>query len=529
MKTAVIGENAEGVITYNPSLVGLLSHYGAVPRACRPYRRQTKGKIERPYRYIREDFFLARTFRDLDDLNAQFDDWRTTVANARVHATTRRVVEEHFAEERPALIAHPAMPYSAVLTIERRVSHEGMVSVGGNLYSVPDTTRKRLLDVQSHPQEIRIFENGALDRRSSRRSKARTSAASIPPTARHRRPQRWRPHRSASASARSASTMPWHAGWPARGPRRERDPGPHPHQPGRLAHAQRPRGPRPYGAPDRARRAHRTRGDRRPPRRGACHPREPPHRRRPQDFPPHPAEDARGLRLLLPALPRPRPHPGARPARLRRQRRGRALPGPARHRQEPSRHRPGRRRGQGRTGASTAPRLAEIVEALGRAEREGRLTERLRFYGRPALLIVDEIGYLPITAGGANLFFQLVNARYEKGAMILTSNRGFAEWGEVFGDPVVATALLDRLLHHAVVVQIEGASYRLRAHADLMPGPHPQSRRHHPSAATTAPRTPTEERSAGSLSPADHRARHVGNFTSALLGEIPIRHLQMAR
>jgi DNA replication protein DnaC len=113
--------------------------------------------------------------------------------------------------------------------------------------------------------------------------------------------------------------------------------------------------------------------------------------------------------------------------------------------------------------------LAEIVEALGRAEREGRLAERLRSYARPALLIVDEIGYLPITAGGANLFFQLVNARYERGAMILTSNRGFAEWGEVFGDPVVATALLDRLLHHAVVVQIEGASYRLRAHADLMP------------------------------------------------------------
>ena len=73
--------------------------------------------------------------------------------------------------------------------------------------------------------------------------------------------------------------------------------------------------------------------------------------------------------------------------------------------------------------------------------------------------------YLPITQGGANLFFQFVNARYKKGAMILTSNRGFAEWG----DPVVATALLDRLLHHAVVVQIEGASYRLRGHTDLIP------------------------------------------------------------
>ena len=71
--------------------------------------------------------------------------------------------------------------------------------------------------------------------------------------------------------------------------------------------------------------------------------------------------------------------------------------------------------------------------------------------------------------GGGNLFFQLVNARYEKGAMILTSNRGFAEWGEIFGDSVVATALLDRLLHHAVVFQIEGSSYRLREHADLLP------------------------------------------------------------
>ena len=71
--------------------------------------------------------------------------------------------------------------------------------------------------------------------------------------------------------------------------------------------------------------------------------------------------------------------------------------------------------------------------------------------------------------GGGNLFFQLVNARYERGAMILTSNRGFAEWGEVFGDPVVATALLDRLLHHAAVVQIEGSSYRLRQHTDLVP------------------------------------------------------------
>jgi DNA replication protein DnaC len=113
--------------------------------------------------------------------------------------------------------------------------------------------------------------------------------------------------------------------------------------------------------------------------------------------------------------------------------------------------------------------LVDIVASLAKAERDGVLRERIRYLCRPALLVADEIGYLPITPGGGNLFFQLVNARYERGAMILTSNRGFGEWGEIFGDPVVATALLDRLLHHAVVIQIEGSSYRLRQHADLVP------------------------------------------------------------
>lgn len=113
--------------------------------------------------------------------------------------------------------------------------------------------------------------------------------------------------------------------------------------------------------------------------------------------------------------------------------------------------------------------LAEIIGSLLKAEREGLLAQRLRFFARPALLIVDEVGYLPLAPGGANLFFQLVNVRYERGAMILTSNRGFADWGEIFGDAVVASALLDRLLHHAVVVQNEGSSYRLREHAALLP------------------------------------------------------------
>ncbi len=113
--------------------------------------------------------------------------------------------------------------------------------------------------------------------------------------------------------------------------------------------------------------------------------------------------------------------------------------------------------------------LAELVDNLIQAERIGRLQARMRSYVHPSLLIVDEIGFLPITPGGASLFFQLVNARYEKGAMILTSNLGFADWGEMFGDPVMATALLDRLLHHSVVVTITGHSYRLREHMELIP------------------------------------------------------------
>jgi DNA replication protein DnaC len=123
--------------------------------------------------------------------------------------------------------------------------------------------------------------------------------------------------------------------------------------------------------------------------------------------------------------------------------------------------------------------LADIIGSLAKAEREGTLRERIRFLCRPQLLVVDEIGYLPVIPGGGNLFFQLVNARYERGAMILTSNRGFGEWDQVFGDSVVAAALLDRLLHHAVVVRIEGASYRLRRHAELLPD-------------TAAPRQPAQ-------------------------------------
>lgn len=163
MKTAVLGERGDdSPIVYNDKLIKLGLHYGFAPRACRPYRAKTKGKIERPYRYIRADFFLARRFANLEDMNRQLRLWLDTVANARLHGTTARIVAEHFAVEREQLLALPAGRFEAVLRTERRVSHEGMVSVGGNLYSVPDGTRSRVLEVETTADRVRIHEGTQL-------------------------------------------------------------------------------------------------------------------------------------------------------------------------------------------------------------------------------------------------------------------------------------------------------------------------------------------------------------------------------
>ena len=102
-----------------------------------------------------------------------------------------------------------------------------------------------------------------------------------------------------------------------------------------------------------------------------------------------------------------------------------------------------------------------LVAQLMRAESEGHLEERLTHLTKPKLLIIDELGYLPFERRAAHLLFQLVNRRYERGSMILTSNQPVGNWGEVFGDAVLATAILDRLLHHSHVITIKGESYRL--------------------------------------------------------------------
>lgn len=106
--------------------------------------------------------------------------------------------------------------------------------------------------------------------------------------------------------------------------------------------------------------------------------------------------------------------------------------------------------------------LEQLMTKLNRARKENRLDRQLQQLTYPKVLILDEIGYLPLSRDEASLFFRLVARRYERASIILTSNKSFVDWGEIFSDPVLATAILDRLLHHSTTINIKGESYRLK-------------------------------------------------------------------
>ena len=111
---------------------------------------------------------------------------------------------------------------------------------------------------------------------------------------------------------------------------------------------------------------------------------------------------------------------------------------------------------------------ADLVARTTKAAIEGRWETTMRFWNGPQLLIVDELGYLPMPAEAASHLFQVVTRRYEHGSIILTTNRHIADWGQIFADTTPAIAILDRLLHHATVISINGDSYRMRAHRDAI-------------------------------------------------------------
>ena len=106
--------------------------------------------------------------------------------------------------------------------------------------------------------------------------------------------------------------------------------------------------------------------------------------------------------------------------------------------------------------------ISKLVEKLKSASQNDKLEKKLQAYAKFKLIIVDEIGYLPLDTEGAHCLFQLVSKRYEKGSMIFTSNKSYGEWGQIFQDQVIAAAVLDRVLHHCTTVNIKGESYRLK-------------------------------------------------------------------
>lgn len=106
--------------------------------------------------------------------------------------------------------------------------------------------------------------------------------------------------------------------------------------------------------------------------------------------------------------------------------------------------------------------LNDMVSQLRKAEQEEKLEKKIRSFIKPSVLIIDEIGYLTLEPQSAHYLFQVISRRYERGSIILTSNKGFGEWGEMVGDPIIATAMLDRLLHHSRIFNLKGDSYRLK-------------------------------------------------------------------
>ena len=106
--------------------------------------------------------------------------------------------------------------------------------------------------------------------------------------------------------------------------------------------------------------------------------------------------------------------------------------------------------------------VADLLDLLQRDVKEDRLTQRLQALSRPKLVILDEMGYFPLDRLAAQFLFQLVSRRYGKTSLIITSNKSYGDWGDIFADQVLASAILDRLLHHSTTINIRGQSYRLR-------------------------------------------------------------------
>jgi DNA replication protein DnaC/transposase len=490
MRTVVLG-TSEGRPRLNPTFAAFASHWGFTPRLCQPYRAQTKGKVESGVKYVKRNFVPGRVFRDLEDFNEQLAAWQVEIADLREHGTTHQRPIDRFAEESRALA--PSAGHASFLQAmvrERVVAEDWLVSIDGNRYSVPFMLIGKAVQVvrQGGAWVIRhrgavvaehaVLAGRAIERAPRARSRSggaqrATALLGASPigsdgSVARRRGTRLRRLRAAvrrltagghgmsksTSKAASAATAAATMTTPA--------------QLERLGEHLRKLRLLKSGERLEALLQH-----------AAVH--ELPY----AEF----LEQVLGeevaakmskniaMRTAMARFPFGKPLEtfefDCQPSIDRKQVQQLASCHFIEHGDNVIVLGPP---GVGKTHLAVSLGLkaieagyrvlfttaANLIEKLTKAHAEGRPEEKLKLYTAPRLLIIDEIGYLPIDRVGANLFFQLISRRYERGPMVLTSNQSFGAWGEVFGDRVIATAILNRLLHHAVTMNIRGNSYRLK-------------------------------------------------------------------
>jgi transposase len=162
MKVAVAKTNPDGSAVFNEEMLRFANHYGFQPKACQPYRAKTKGRVERAVSYLRHNFFYGRYFRDLEDLNQQLEKWLLETANVRIHGTTNESPAGRLQQELPNLKALTAEPYLPIITLGRKISHDGFVSYNGNEYSIPDGALRSQVLVKASLEEISLYQGGDL-------------------------------------------------------------------------------------------------------------------------------------------------------------------------------------------------------------------------------------------------------------------------------------------------------------------------------------------------------------------------------
>ena len=401
MRAVVLSDDraAGGGLVLNAEFLRFAAHWGFVPRSCRPYRARTKGKVERPIRYIRESFFYGREFANDNDLNEQAARWLEGTANVRRHATTgERPVDRFERDERATLLPLANGPY-------RRL--------GARL--APEPARRRFptsVEVERRPLSVYAEALAMKPPAPSRRDRLRAMLADLKmPGALEAVDGILSEADGGAITAAEAIEQLLNAQIVLRNNRR-------------LQTAMRSSRLPAVKTLDQFDFAFQ------------------PSLKREQIESLHELgflDRAENVILLGP--------PGVGKTHL-------AISLAIAAAQS------GRRVYYGT--------LAGLIDSLTEAKAAGNLSRRLRVLTHPALLVVDEIGYLPVNQDGAVLFFQLINARHEKASTVLTSNKGFEDWGGVLGDEVMAAALIDRLVHHCHIVNIRGNSYRMRDHQNLL-------------------------------------------------------------